>query len=115
MKGNNKVMNTKISFEYEGKNYVLEYNRKSIENMERLGFSVSEFQDKPMLMLPLAFKGLFFKNHKYEKQNTIDAIFDKFNKKSELIDTIATMLNETYSSLTDNTEENEGNIDWKIV
>ena len=55
-------MNTKIQFEKDGKKYILEYDRKSISSMERLGFNVNEFGDKPMTMLPLAFKGLFIKN-----------------------------------------------------
>ncbi len=108
-------MSKKIEFKYEGKEYVLEYNRKAVEFMERQGFVISELATKPMLMLPMAFEGLFFKNHKNIQKSQVDKIYDKFENKQALIQTIAEMLNETYSSLQDDPEDNEGNIDWKVV
>ena len=108
-------MSKKIEFSYNGTDYVLEYNRKSVEFMERQGFVVSELVEKPMLMLPMAFEGLFFKNHKNIKKSEIDEIFDKFKDKNALISTIAEMLNETYNTLQEEPEGNEGNIDWKVV
>ena len=108
-------MSKKIEFNYNGKDYVLEYNRKSVEFMERQGFLVSELATKPMLMLPMAFEGLFFKNHKNAKQSEIDEIYEHFTDKQALISTIAEMLNETYSTLQDDPEDNEGNIIWKVV
>ena len=106
-------MSRKIEFNYNGKEYVLEYNRKSIEYIERQGFTISQLAEKPMLMLPMAFSGLFFKNHKNTRQNEIDEIYDNFKDKDLLINTIAEMLNEAYSSLQDDNQE--GNIEWKVV
>lgn len=111
-------MNTKIVFEKDGKKYILEYDRKSIATMERLGFNVNEFGDKPMTMLPLAFRGLFIKNHKFVKESFIDECFDNFKNKEKLMETIANMLSETYESLQSTTDENGndlGNIDWETV
>ena len=111
-------MNTKITFEKDGSKYVLEYDRKSIATMERIGFNINEFTNKPMTMLPLAFKGLFIKNHKFVKEAFIDECFDGFKNKERLIETIGTMLAETYEALQSNTdaEGNDlGNIDWETV
>ena len=108
-------MNKKINFTYQGKEYTLEYNREAIAFIERQGFSVNELSSKPMLMLPLAFSGLFFKNHKNITQKTIDEIYDKFKDKGGLISTISEMLTETYNTLQADPDEDEGNIDWKIV
>lgn len=111
-------MNTKIKFEKDGNEYVLEYDRKSIATMEKLGFNINEFTDKPMTMLPLAFRGLFIKNHKFVKEAFIDECFDGFKNKEKLIETIATMLAETYETLQSTTDENGnelGNIDWETV
>ena len=108
-------MSKKIEFNYQGKDYTLEYNRKAVEFMERQGFVISELAEKPMLMLPMAFEGLFFKNHKNTQGKVIDEIYDKFKDKQALIQTIAEMLNETYNTLQDDPEEQEGNIDWKVV
>ena len=108
-------MNKRIEFNYKGTDYVLEYNRKSVEFMERQGFIISELATKPMLMLPMAFEGLFFKNHKNIKKSEIDEIYDQFKNKESLISTIAEMLNETYNTLQSEPDGNEGNIDWKVV
>ena len=108
-------MSKKIEFSYDGTDYVLEYNRKSVEFMERQGFVASELVEKPMLMLPMAFEGLFFKNHKNIKKSQIDEIFDKFKDKNALISTLAEMLQETYNTLQEEPNGNEGNIDWKVV
>lgn len=109
-------MNKKIEFEDNGEKYVLEYNREAIKVMEARGFSVSELTSKPMTMLPLAFEGLFYKNHKKTKKSYIDECYDRFKDKSQLINVIGDMLSEVYDSLTDDESDNEkGNLDWKIV
>ena len=109
-------MNKKIEFEKDGQKYVLEYTRESVALMERQGFVVSELTTRPMLMLPLAFQGLFYKNHRSVNKSFVDEVYDNFKDKEKLLQTIAGMLDECYSSLTDsNKEKDEGNIDWKIV
>ena len=109
-------MNKKIEFEDNGEKYILEYNREAIEIMERQGFVASEMVKKPMTMLPLAFQGLFYKNHKNVRKSFIDECYDRFPNKNELIEAIAEMINETYESLTDENVKNEKvNLDWKIV
>lgn len=109
-------MNTKIEFEKEGQKYVLEYTRESVALMEKQGFTVEELTSKPMLMLPLAFQGLFYKNHRRVNKTFVDEVYDSFKNKEKLLETIAKMLDECYSSLTDdNKDDDKGNIDWKIV
>lgn len=108
-------MNTKITVNYEGKDYVLEYTRDSIEMMEKRGFVVSELSTRPMMMLPIAFQGLFYKNHKNVKTIVIDSIYDKLKDKEKLLETIGNMLSETYDTLFEENENDEGNLDWEIV
>ena len=109
-------MNKKIEFEKDGQKYVLEYTRESVALMEKQGFEVEDLIKKPMLMLPLAFQGLFYKNHRRVTKQFVDEIYDGFKDKDKLLETIAEMLDECYTSLTENEEgENKGNIDWKIV
>lgn len=109
-------MNKKIQFEYNGEKYILEYNRESIQILEQQGFSVSELTKKPMLMLPMAFQGLFYKNHRRAKKAFIDECFDNFKDKQKLLSTISDMLLEAYEALTDDeSDNNKGNLDWEIV
>lgn len=109
-------MNKKIEFEKDGEKYVLEYTRESVALMEKQGFEVDQLIKKPMLMLPLAFQGLFYKNHRRATKQFIDEIYDAFKDKDKLLETIAEMLDECYTSLTEGEKgEDSGNIDWKIV
>ena len=109
-------MNKKIEFEKNGEKYVLEYTRDSVALMERQGFIVDQLITKPMLMLPLAFQGLFYKNHRKATKKEIDEIYNGFKDKDKLLEAIVDMLDECYTSLTENEEgEDSGNIDWKIV
>ena len=107
-------MNTKIEFDKDTEHYVLEYSRESIALMEKQGFSISELTTKPMIMLPLAFEGLFYKNHRKVTKKFVDDIYEQFKNKDKLMETIGIMLEESYSSLTDE-GDSKGNIEWKIV
>lgn len=111
-------MNTKIRFTKNDKEYLLEYSRESVQAMERMGFDINELSSKPMTMLPLAFRGLFYKNHKYIKEKEVEEIYSQFKDRNKLIEAISTMLAETYNSLQENVDEegnDKGNIDWEIV
>lgn len=105
-------MAKQIKFEFEGKEYTLEFTRKSIETMERQGFIASEITEKPVSTLPALFAGAFLAHHKYVKRDVIDRIFDKLTNKQELIGKLAEMYNEPIEALMDEPEEDEGNVNW---
>lgn len=105
-------MNKQLTFTFEGREYCLEYTRKSVEQMEKNGFVASDIQDKPMTTLPALFAGAFLANHRYAKREIIDAIYDKMTNKGELIAKLAEMYNEPITALLDEPEENEGNLNW---
>lgn len=108
-------MNKKIEFEDNGEKYVLEYNREAIKVLETQGFSVSEMATKPMTMLPMAFQGLFYKNHRKVKKSYIDECYDRFSDKEKLIEIIADMLAESYNSLTEDADNEQAKLEWKII
>ena len=105
-------MNKQLRFTYQDKEYVLEYNRKSVEIMEKKGFVASDIESKPVTVLPALFAGAFLANHRFVKQEVIDAIYAKMTNKQELIGKLAEMYNEPIMTLIDEPEEAEGNLDW---
>lgn len=106
-------MATTISFSFEGKEYCLEYTRKTVKQMEDRGFTLSRFIDAPMTVLPDLFAGAFLANHKYEKREVIDKIFSKMLDKQVLIETLTQMYNEPINALMED-EGDEGNgIAWE--
>ena len=107
-------MNTKINLTYKGDKFTLEYNRMAVKLLENAGFVLDEFLTKPMNNIELAFSGAFLKNHKNTPQTTIDAIFNSCKDKSKLMITLQHMIQETYDSLLEEPEGDEGNVSWEV-
>ena len=109
-------MNKKIEFEYDGKNYTLEYDRKSIKYMEANGFSIMEAQKKIISSIDIMWEGAFYKNHKNEKKSHIEEMYKYLENKEELNDALMEMIRETYEF-----EASGGNVDdskkveWKMA
>ena len=98
-------MATKIEFTYEGKDYCLEYTRKTVKQMEDRGVSPARFLDAPMTILPELFAGAFLANHKFTDRKVIDAIYDKMGDRKALIGTLSQMYNEPIEALTADIDE----------
>lgn len=105
-------MSKQLRFEHNGKEYILEYTRKSVEQMERQGFIVSDINEKPMSTLPKLFAGAFIANHPHVSKNVVDDLFAKMTNRTELIGRLAEMYNEPIMTLVDEPEESEGNLNW---
>lgn len=99
-----------ICFEYEGKEYTLEYTRNSVRTMERRGFVADDLSSKPMTVLPELFAGAFLANHSQVKRDKIDKIYDSLNGKQRLVRALVEMYNDTINTLLDDTDE--GNANW---
>lgn len=104
---------SKIILNHENKEYVLEYNRQSVKQMEAQGFVLDEITSKPMTMIPLLFEGAFIKNCKGTKRKLIDEIYDGIGDKTGLMGALMEMYAETLSTLTD--DSGEGNVTWAIM
>ena len=106
-------MAKQINFEYEGKEYTLEFTRESITQMEREGFVLEDVAKKPMLTLPIFFAGAFKAHHKFDtKQKKIEEIFEKFSNKQALFSKLLDMYQYPMETLIDD-ENAEGNaIAW---
>lgn len=101
-----------LKFTYNEKDYVLEFTRRTVTEMEKKGFIAAEVENKPMSTLPALFEGAFLAHHRFEKKETINAIFNRMTNKEELIGKLAEMYNEPIMALVEEPEESEGNVDW---
>ena len=108
-------MANKITFNYGGKEYVLEFTRKSVEEMERRGFVASEVLEKPLTVLPSMFAGAFIANHRFTKKKVIDEIYSKINDKEGLINTLAEMYSLVIDEFVDELEKEDNGLDWKRI
>ncbi len=105
-------MAKQLNFTFEGKEYTLEFNRRTVAEMEKKGFIASEITDKPMSTLPALFAGAFLAHHRFVKTEVIENIFSKLTKKEDLIGKLAEMYNEPIMALVEEPEEDKGNVDW---
>lgn len=105
-------MSKQLRFNYEGRDYTLEYTRKTVEMMERQGFVADDVKIKPMSTLPALFAGAFLANHRFTKPEVIDAIYAKMRNRGELISNLVDMYNEPIMTLMEEPEESEGNLSW---
>lgn len=105
-------MAKQLIFTYDGKEYKLEFTRRTVAEMERRGFLASSIVDKPMSNLPDLFAGAFLANHRYVKRDVIDDIFNNITNKQELVGKLAEMYNEPLETLLEDPEESEKNVNW---
>lgn len=105
-------MAKQLTFTYDGKEYTLEFTRRTVAEMEKKGFVASDITEKPMTTLPALFAGAFLAHHRFVKEDVINTIYSKLTKKEELIGKLAEMYNEPILALVDEPEENEGNLNW---
>lgn len=106
-------MAKQLTFTYDGKDYTLEFTRRTVAEMEKKGFIASDITDKPMTMLPALFAGAFLAHHRFVKEDVINDIYSKLTNKEDLIGKLAEMYNEPIMALVEEPDENtEGNLDW---
>lgn len=105
-----------ITFNYEGKDYTLEFTLKTVKQMERSGFIAEDFLQKPATYLPELFAGAFLAHHSNVKRSLIDEIYSKLTDKQGLITALTEMYNEPIQALMDDPDDgNKGNVTWTAV
>lgn len=112
LEGNN--MAKTICFNYDGKDYTLEYTRASVRAMENRGFKPNDLIEKPMNTLPELFAGAFLANHRFTKREVIDDIYAAMGNKEELVNKLAEMYNDPISALMAEPDNDGGekNVKW---
>ena len=88
-----------LTIEHEGKEYTLEFTRRSVERMEKEGFVASDIISKPVSTLPVLFEGAFYAHHRHIADDVREAIFKKIPNKSDFLTKLAEMYNEPIEKL----------------
>ena len=105
-------MSKVLEFTYNGKDYMLEYTKESVKEMERAGFVASEVLNKPNTLLPSLFAGAFRAHHRTTSKSIIDEIFDALGDKEDLIGKLAELYQEPLSAMLDEPEDSK-KVEWK--
>ena len=102
-----------IEFTYNDEDYVLEFTRKTVRDMESEGFSFRKMQDAPATYLPKLFEGAFKCHHRKIKKELVNEIFSRITGKEDLMESLVEMYNSAVDTLFDEPEESEKNVEWK--
>lgn len=107
--------NKQLKISFKGNDYILEYTRRTVQQMERSGFNIQEIDTKPTTVLPQLFAGAFQAHHRFLKQEVIDDIFKHLKDKESLFSKLAEMYNDPALELLEEPEDDvEGNADWTV-
>lgn len=105
-------MSKKITFNYGGTEYTLEYTRKTIVQMEKEGFNVADLETKVMTTIPMLYEGAFKCHHPRITQEKLDEIYDSIENKDEFLGALAEMCAEPYEKLMAEPKGKKGNTKW---
>ena len=114
-------MASKITITYKKNDYVLEYSRNAVKQMESQGFVLDQISDKPMTMVPLLVYGAFMKHNRGIKRDLVDEIYEHLTDKvgdeeNGFIHALLDMYADTVNTLTNNNSSDEGNVaTWKVT
>ena len=70
----------KLKLKINDKDYTLEMNRDSIKWLEAMGFSIEEFDKKPITYYDLVWTSLFLANHKDVNPNLAIKLMNTYQK-----------------------------------
>ncbi|MCM1276061.1 MAG: DUF5055 domain-containing protein [Lachnospiraceae bacterium] len=97
-----------VRFNYEGKEYVLGFNRKTAEMAQRSGFDLDELYNKSFIQIPLLFRMSFAMNHPRIKNEKIEEIYEKLGDKTDLLKELILNYRATFETLFGGDEDDEG-------
>ena len=103
-------MAKQIKITYEGRDYILEFNRKTVRQMEAAGFVIDT--NKPATMVMDLFRGAFNMHHRRIEPSLVEEIWDAQKKKDELLTKLITMYAEPISALMDEEESEDETPTW---
>ena len=104
----------KIKFTYNDRDITLEYNRRTVEQLEAAGLRLGEIGDMPATMVKLLYHGAFLVNHRKVKTETIEEIWKHIPNKEDFVAKLAEMYNETRDTLFEEPDEDdEKNVNWE--
>lgn len=106
-------MSKQISFEFEEKQYTLEYTLRTAGQANEDGFILDQLGDKPALMIPKLVYWAFVRHHRGITRKQTETIYEWIRDKNAFIAALAEMYAAAVNALVDDGDE-EGNANWTL-
>ena len=106
---------TKISFEYEGTKYTLEYTAASLKQLERQGFSLGKIDENAVSANEELFAGAFLANHQYVPKRKRLEIYKELCESDENGDKLMEVINNMIAEALEELNSHKGNVKWTVL
>lgn len=107
---------SKITFEYEGEKYTLEFDRESVLASEKMfDISINDIQSLKMVAFDGLFRGAFLKHHADIDQDVVEEIMGCFKDKLGLFKHLSNMYGYCWRSLIDDPADEGNAISWEAM
>lgn len=106
-------MAKRIELTYGGEKYTLEFTRDTVRQMERAGFDIESAMNMPVTSVETLFTGAFLANHGRAVKDRIPEKILKHGIPKDMFGKLIEMYNEPISEMFEETDENEGNLEWE--
>jgi hypothetical protein len=106
-------MSKQISFEFENKQYTLEYTLRTAGQANEDGFILDQLGDKLALMVPKLVYWAFVRHHRGITRKQTETIYEWIRDKNAFIAALADMYAEAVNALVDD-EDEAGNANWTM-
>lgn len=105
-------MRKQIKIEYNDVEYVLEYTRNSVVEMERNNFNITKLKERPIEMVTKLYDGAFISHHPRMEESIKQEIYEQIPNKDKFIEKLAEMYNETLTTLIGDSDK--GKAKWEV-
>ena len=107
-------MSKQITFEYEKKEYVLEYTLRTAGQANEDGLIIDQISEKPAMMIPKLVHWAFVRHQKGITKKQTEEIYQWITDKNGFITALAEMYADAVNALVDTDDKNEGNANWTL-
>ena len=107
-------MSKQITFEFEKKQYTLEYTLRTAGQANEDGFILDQLGDKPALMIPKLVYWAFVRHNRGITRKQTEEIYEWIKDKNGFITALAEMYAEACNALVDGDENDAGNANWTL-
>ena len=107
-------MSKQITFEYEKKNYTLEYTLRTAGQANEDGLIIDQIGDKPALMIPKLVYWSFIRHQRNITRKQTEEIYSWITDKNGFIAALAEMYADAVNSLVDDDDTEKGNANWTM-
>lgn len=106
---------TRIKFQYEGQDYVLEFTADSIKQMERNGFKFGKIDESILTAPEELFCGSFIANHRAVPRKRRLEIYKELAGEDESGSALSEVLGDMLSEAIEELNSHQGKVAWSIV